>query len=104
VKIFILLKILFLLQLSCVSVNIELRPNPGRSTSFIHYSHYGVLGLIGSSSIDMQLACMEGEPIRIKNYFTFEDILFIITTAGLYFPKSTEMWCELPDQDPPIQF
>ena len=101
-KIAILLNII-LLQLSCASVNIELEPNSKKSTSFTHYSHYVFFGLMGSDSLNIKQACMEGEPTHIKNYFTFEDFLFAISTIGLYSPKSTKIWCELPDQDSPIK-
>ena len=100
-KIFILLGIIF--NLSCVSVNIELAPNSSDSTFFTYYSHYGIFGLIGSDTLNITQACMEGEPVQIRNYFSFEDFLFTITSVGLYSPKSTQIWCELPNKDSPIK-
>ena len=90
--------LIILLQLSCASVNIELEPNSTKSTSFTHYSHYLFFGLMGYDSLNIKQACMDGEPIHIKNYFTFEDFLFAISTIGLYAPKSTKIRCELPEQ------
>ncbi len=87
------------LMISCASINIELTPYPEQSTSFTHYSHYGLWGLVGSDSINIQSACVDGEPVQIRNYFNFEDFLFAISTLGLYSPKSTEIWCEIPNQD-----
>ncbi len=85
--------------LSCMSVDIELEPHAGKSTSFNHYSHYGLLGLIGHDSLNVKRACVEGEPLRALNYFTFEDLLFAISTIGLYSPKSLKIQCALPDNE-----
>ena len=125
-KILILIGIIASLTLSCASVRVELEPDSGQSTSFTHYSHYGLFGLLGSDSINVKKACMDGKAIKVKNYFSFEDMLFPITIAtaiyslhwvflggfgwfwdpliilsslGLYSPKSTKIWCELPNQD-----
>ena len=116
------------LTLACASVRVDLEPpdNSSQSTSFTHYSHYGLFGLLGSDSVNLKKACMDGKPIRIENYFSIEDMLFPITIAtaiysiywvvfgglawpwesliilsslGLYSPKSTKIWCELPNQD-----
>lgn len=87
------------LMISCASVNIELTRYPEQSTAFTHYSHYGLWGLVGSDSINLQKVCMGGKPIQIRNYFNFEDFLFAISTLGLYSPKSTEIWCEMPTKD-----
>lgn len=129
-KVFVLLSFISLLNLSCASINIELEPNSRNSTSFTHYSHYGLFGLLGSDSLNIKKACTDGKPIRIKNYFSIEDMLFPITIAtavyglywltlgslgwfwdpliilsslGLYSPKSTKIWCEPPNQDNPIK-
>ena len=125
----VLILLIPILTISCASVRIELEPNSEQSTSFTHYSHYGLFGLVGSDSIDLKKACMDGEPTQIQNYFSIEDMLFPITIAvavyslywvlslywvglaslgwlgdplvilsalGLYFPKSTKVWCEIP--------
>ena len=93
------LLIFSVLLLSCMSVDIELEPNADKSTSFNHYSHYGFLGLIGHDSLNIKKACMEGEPQRAVSYFTFEDILFAISTVGLYSPKSLKIQCEWPSNE-----
>ncbi|MDE0518655.1 MAG: hypothetical protein OXH36_03740 [Bdellovibrionales bacterium] len=90
--------IIICVQLSCVSVRIELEPHSKKSTSFNHYSHYMFFGLTGNDSLNIKQACMEGKPVYIQNYFTFEDFLFAISTIGLYSPKSTRIWCSLPHQ------
>ena len=123
---FILTSFIATLTLSCASVRIELEPDSSQSTSFTHYSHYGLFGLLGSDSLNIKKTCTNGKPIRIKNYFSIEDMLFPITIAtaiyglywvilgslgwpwdpliilsslGLYYPKSTKIWCELPNED-----
>ena len=99
----ILLGGIFLLHLlfftNCVSVRVELEPKYEKTTSFVHYSHYGLFGLIGRDYVDIQSACMQGKPVHIRNYFSFEDLLFTVTLLGLYTPKSTEVQCELPHQE-----
>ena len=126
----ILITIVFIasLTLSCATVRVDLEPpeSSGQSTSFTHYSHYGLFGLLGSDSVNLKKACMDGKPIKIENYFSTEDMLFPVTIAtviysiywvvlgglgwpwqsliilsslGLYSPKSTKIWCELPNQD-----
>ena len=101
-KVFILTSI-FLFLLSCVSVDIELEPNVENATSFVHYSHYGLFGLIGYDTLDIKQSCIGSEPIKIRNYFSFEDFIFTITSIGLYTPKSTKVWCELTDKDSEIK-
>lgn len=103
VKVFILLSLTFLFNLSCVSVNIELEPSTKKQSSFTYYSHYGLFGLIGSDSLNAKQVCIDSSPVRIENYFSFEDLLFAVTTLGLYTPKSTEVWCESTNQDSSIQ-
>ena len=129
-----LLYLLVLLTVSCASVNIELKPYSEQSTSFVHYSHYGLWGLVGSDSINLEQACIDGEPVQVRNHFSFEDFLFAVSTVGLsalgiaffygpmvffysppiysllavstfglYSPKSTEIWCEIPHQDDVIK-
>ncbi|MDE0119932.1 MAG: hypothetical protein OXM55_08010 [Bdellovibrionales bacterium] len=101
-KIIILLTIICI-NLSCASISMELEPNSKKSTSFNHYSHYVFFGLIGNDSLNIKQACMEGTPVHIQNYFTFEDFLFAISTIGLYSPKSTKIWCQLPHQDSSVK-
>ena len=84
---------LLVLQLSCASVTIELEPVKENISSFTHHSHYGLLGLIGSDKVDLENACISGHAVQIKNYLSFEDMLFAVSTAGLYTPKSTKIWC-----------
>lgn len=84
---------LLVLQLSCASVTIELEPTKEDTTTFTHHSHYGLLGLIGSDSVNLEKACIDGHAVQIKNYLSFEDILFAVSTVGLYTPKSTQIWC-----------
>lgn len=100
-KVLILAKAIFLL-LSCVSVNVELEPNLENTTSFVHYSHYGLFGLIGNNTLDIKRACINGKPVKIENYFSFEDFLFTMTSIGFYTPKSTKVWCELTDKNSEI--
>ena len=90
----ILLSLLFLTH--CVSVRVELEPKYGQTTSFVHYNHYGLFGLMGKGSINIQSACITSKPVYVRNYFSFEDFLFTVTLLGLYTPKSTEIQCELP--------
>ena len=78
---------------SCASVNVELVPEYEKTISFVHYSHYGFFGLLGSDSLNIEQACAGRGPVKIKNYFSFEDFLFTLTTVGLYSPKSTRVWC-----------
>lgn len=103
VKVLILLSFAFLFNLSCVSINIELEPSTKQQPSFTYYSHYGLFGLIGSDSLDAKQICIDSNPVRIKNYFSFEDLLFAVTTLGLYTPKSTKVWCESTNQESSIQ-
>lgn len=125
-KILILTILIASMTLSCASVRIDLEPESSQSTSFTHYSHYGLFGLLGSDSVNLKKACVDGKPTRIKNYFNIEDMLFpiaiattiysiywvtlggltwpwesliILSSLGLYTPKSTKIWCELPNQD-----
>ena len=71
-------------------------PDIQDTTSFTHYSHYLLFGLIGVDAVDVNEICPNQTLVRVKNYFTIEDALFTITTAGLYTPKSTKIWCETP--------
>jgi len=95
----ILLNIVFFLTASCVSINIELEPYSEKTTTFTYYSHYGFFGLIGSDNLNIHQMCGNYSVTHIKNYFSFEDLLFAISTAFLYTPKSTKVWCEYPDKD-----
>ncbi len=86
---------LLVLQLSCASVTIELDPMKEDTSTFTHHSHYGLFGLIGSDKVNLEKACISGQAVQIKNYLSFEDILFAVSTVGLYTPKSTQIWCTL---------
>ena len=86
----------FCFQMSCSHLTIEMAPNIENTTSFTHYSHYFLFGLIGKDILDMDKVCPDQTIVQIKNYFTGEDVLFMLTTAGLYTPKSTKIWCEAP--------
>ena len=90
---------LMCLQTSCTSVQMAFDQPDEKTTiitSFTHYSHYFLFGLVGSDTLDLNKTCMNGKPIQVKNYSTFEDILFTVVSCGLYTPKSTKIWCELP--------
>jgi len=78
-------------------VNIEMASSKKNTTSFTHYSHYLLFGLIGLDTLDEGKLCQNQDLVRVENYFTVEDILFMLTTVGLYTPKSTKIWCETPD-------
>lgn len=88
---------IFYFQISCSHVNVEMVSGIKNTTAFTHYSHYLLFGLIGLDTLDVDKLCQNQTLVRVENYFTGEDILFILTTAGLYTPKSTKVWCEAPN-------
>ena len=83
-------------QISCSHVPIEMASGIKNTTTFTHYSHYLLFGLIGLDTLDAGKLCHNQTLVQVENYFTGEDILFMLTTAGLYTPKSTKVWCEAP--------
>lgn len=91
-KIIILLNIFFIV--SCTSINVRFKPKVEHETSFTHYTHYGFMGLIGSDTLYFEKLCINSNPVRVKNYFSSEDMLFAFFTFGIYTPKSTKIWCE----------
>lgn len=89
---------IFCFQISCSHVNVEMASGKkNTTTSFTHYSHYLLYGLIGLDTLDASKLCHNQNLVRFENYFTMEDVLFMLTTLGLYTPKSTKVWCEMPD-------
>ena len=88
---------IFYFQMSCSHVNIEMASGIKNTTAFTHYSHYLLFGLIGLDTLDVDKLCQDQNLVQVENYFTAEDVLFMLTTVGLYTPKSTKIWCEAPD-------
>ena len=82
--------------MSCSHVRVEMASGIKNTTAFTHYSHYLLFGLIGWDTLDVEKLCQDQTLVQVENYFTGEDILFMLTTAGLYTPKSTKVWCEAP--------
>ena len=85
---------------NCASVRVQLEePSYEKTIYFVHYSHYGFFGLIGRDSIDIPSACINSKAVYIRNYFSFEDFLFTVSSLGLYTPKSTGIHCELSQKE-----
>jgi hypothetical protein len=84
----------------CAGVTVDLKkPSPAADAapSMVDYRDYYFGGFFQSRQIDLNRACLDQTPVRLRSYASAQDVLFTLFTFGIYMPRTVEIWCESPE-------
>ena len=51
-------------------------------------------GLVGTGHVDVKQVCQGQNPVQIQAQHTFVDGLLGFVTLGIYYPRTSKVWCE----------
>ena len=94
---------ILLLSLGCGSVTIDTGEPPAspkdRTLSYQEYYDGWALGFGGEGRAELDGACPKDRISRIRNYFSFEDILISTVLIGIYTPHTSTITCAKEPQN-----
>ena len=91
-----LLTLMILIDFNCTTQNIILKEKIGNinEPTIILTNHFIFWGLWQNKKIDLVEECLGENPIRIKEKYSFINIISSLITMGIYNPRTSEIWCE----------
>ena len=90
------LTLMIIINYNCITQNIILKEKIGNShePTIIITNHFIFWGLWQNKKIDLVEECFGENPSRIKEKYTFLNIISSLITLGIYNPRTSEIWCE----------
>ncbi len=98
-KTFLILPVLFSLFACSTHQYVFLGKGPNRTVDGIKpdltkTNHFILWGLMQTKSVDIVSICDRGDnTVTIKNYKSIYNNIFTVSTAGIYAPTTTDIYC-----------
>jgi hypothetical protein len=90
---YLLISAILLLTAACGSVTIDTGLPADKANRYEEYHDGWGFGFAGQAGANVKDACPSDRIARVRNYFSPEDLLIALITAGIYTPRSTTIIC-----------
>lgn len=84
---------------ACGSVTVDTGLPADSRNKYDEYHDGWALGFAGESGANVKDACPGDRIARVRNYFSFEDLLIGAFTTGIYTPRSSTITCATESAD-----